>query len=489
MAGGARLARLGLGICAALHAWTPAQASEAAPPSELAPTAPPEPPPAAEVAPPPPIEPTEIAAEPPEVATTIPRPAPAVALPVAVAAPTAVVAAPAPTGWVLPYGVQLSGFIQADGQLYDRSSEDEIDPSTGATLNQTRYLIRRARLHLDIDHGRMAGSLELDANTVNGASAGVIDAEVTVRTRSPDDSGQPWAEATIGLLRTPWGYEVSQRDQDRFFLERSSVSRALFPGVFDLGVRVRGGWRFFDVRVALVNGDPLADRTFPVQDPNRAKDIVGRVGVSGLRRRVGFAAGVSGLSGLGFHRGTPETKDVLVWRDQNEDGLVQLSEIQIIPGSAATPSSNFHRFALGADARLIVAVPRLGALEVFGEVMWAANLDRGLVPADPVATGRDLRERGFVAGVVQELGAHFAVGARVEAYDPDADASEQRAIVVVPVDASFRTWTATAAWSWHALDRIVVEAQHFTNPLGRSPSGAPTTLGGDTIAVRGQLAW
>src|SRR5262249_23053473 len=161
-------------------------------------------------------------------------------------------------------------------------------------------------------------------------------------------------------------------------------------------------------------------------------------------------------------------KDVLVWRDQNEDGIVQLSEVQAIPGSAATPSQNFHRFALGADARVAIALPRVGALSLFGEVMWAANLDRGLQPADPVAAGRDLRERGWVAGFVQELGPHAAVGGRYDTYDPDADASELRAVTVVPVDARFTTWTATAAWRWAGLDRITVEYQHVTNPLGRT---------------------
>jgi hypothetical protein len=385
--------------------------------------------------------------------------------------------------------VRLSGYLQADGVVYDQASQDEVDPSTGAPLNQTRYLLRRGRLHLDIDHGRMGGSFEIDVNTINGASAGVIDAEVTVVARARDDTGRPWGDASIGLLRTPWGYEVSERDQDRLFLERSTASRALFPGVFDLGVRARAGWRFLDVQVALMNGDPLGDRSFPVQDPNRAKDVVGRLGVSGARRRVAFAAGVSGLTGTGFHRGTPETKDVLVWRDQNEDGLVQLSEVQVIPGSAATPSQNFHRFALGADARVAIAIPRLGALSVFGEAMWAANLDRGIEPADPVASGRDLRERGWVAGFIQELGAHAAVGGRYDTYDPDADSAELRATMVVPVDARFTTWTATAAWRWNVLDRITIEYQHQTNPLGRTASGAVTTLGADTVAVRGQLAW
>jgi hypothetical protein len=404
------------------------------------------------------------------------------------APPTIVTAPPAPQSpWWL--ALRLSGYIQTDGVLYNQASEAEVDPSTGAPLNQTRYLIRRARIHLDVDHGRMAGALEVDFNTVNGASVGLIDAEVTVRARARDDTGRPWGDASIGLLRTPWGYEVLERDQDRFFLERSTVSRALFPGVFDLGLRVRAGWRFVNVQLALMNGDPLADRTFPVQDPNQAKDVVGRVGVSGVRRRVAFSAGLSGLSGVGFHKGTPTTKDVLVWRDQNQDGIVQLSEIQIIPGSAATPSSNFSRFALGADAAMTVVLPRLGALGVFAEAMWASNLDRGVVPADPVASGRNLRERGWVVGVVQELGPHFAIGARFDSYNPDADAFEAQAATVVPVDASFTTWTGTFGWRWNALDRVTAEVQHGTNPLGLTASGLPTTLGSDTFTVRGQIAW
>ena len=417
-----------------------------------------------------------LASEPPSATAT---PAALEVLPVVSAAP------PTP----FPVAVRLSGYIQADDVAYDQASQDQIDPATGAPLNQTRYLIRRARLHLDVDHARMAGSLELDANTVNGGAVGIIDAEVSVRARGPGDRTRPWGDATIGLFRIPWGYEVSERDQDRFFLERSAVSRALFPGVFDLGLRARVGWRFVDLQVALTNGDPVSDRTYPLQDPNHAKDLVGRIGVLGTRGRVAFAAGLSGLAGTGFHPGTPQTKDVLVWRDENQDGIVQLSEIQVIPGTAATPSENFRRFALGADARVVITLPRLGALELFAEADWAVNLDRALEPADPISDGRDLREQGWVVGFVEELGPHFAVGGRFDTYNPDADAFEQRAVAVVPVDMTFNTWTATGAWRWAGLDRITFEYQHFTNPLGLTASGAPTTLGGDTFTVRGQLGW
>ena len=75
----------------------------------------------------------------------------------------------------------------------------------------------------------------------------------------------------------------------------------------------------------------------------------------------------------------------------------------MIPGRAATPSQNFSRFAVGADGRIGAVLPRLGNSVAFGEVVWAANLDRGLLPADPVTSGRDLREFGWVVGASQEF--------------------------------------------------------------------------------------
>ena len=56
-------------------------------------------------------------------------------------------------------------------------------------------------------------------------------------------------------------------------------------------------------------------------------------------------------------------------------------------------------------------------------------------------------------------------------------------------DATFANWTATVAWRWAGLDRVAAEVQHVTNPLGRTTSGLPTTLGGDTVALRGQIVW
>src|SRR5262249_41448482 len=159
---------------------------------------------------------------------------------------------------------------------------------------------------------------------------------------------------------------------------------------------------------------------YPLRDPNGAKDFVGRVGVdTNVYGPVAVAGGVSGLLGKGFHTGTPATKDVLQWRDTNENGLVDPGEVTTA-SSSATPSENFDRFALGSDLRLTMKMPRLGELTLYGELVYASNLDRAIQPADPVAAKRDLRELGWYVAVTQEITRWAAIGVRYDYYNPDA---------------------------------------------------------------------
>jgi hypothetical protein len=380
----------------------------------------------------------------------------------------------------------VGGYLQADAVLTDQASQDQLSPSGGEPLNTERFFIRRARLSVEA-HRRVVGAVvELDANTVRGMAVGLARAELALGRARP---AWTW-ELALGLVRIPFGLEVQEREPDRFFLERSNISRALFPGNFDLGARAQVSWRFLRAQVAAMNGNPLGDASFPARDPNAAKDLVGRLGMDAtIAARVHVTVGVSSLKGTGFHPGTPASKDVLVWRDQNEDGIVQLSEIQIIPGRAATPSRNFSRFAVGADSRISFAVPGLGNSVLFGEMVWAANLDRGLRPADPVASGRDLREFGWVAGASQEFTSHAAFGVRYDFYNPDVDASRQTPTVLVPQDVSFRAWTFTLSWGGLSRNRLMLEYQHNRNALGVASDGSPTTLAADTLTLRGQMVF
>src|SRR5262249_23631769 len=133
--------------------------------------------------------------------------------------------------------LSLTGFVQIDS-IFRQSSEDQINGATGDPLNEDRFLVRRARLRANLDYGLVAGALELDGNTVRGTTARLIGAEASLRWPGPPAA--PYVMATLGLFKTPFGFEVLQSDRDRLFLERSTVVRALFPGEYDVGGRVQG---------------------------------------------------------------------------------------------------------------------------------------------------------------------------------------------------------------------------------------------------------
>lgn len=385
--------------------------------------------------------------------------------------------------------VRVSGYAQVDWTLFDQASQDEIDHSTNQPINQDRFTLRRGHLRLDAERGPASVVLELDANTVSGPQVRPIEAELAFRWPERPDDRLPALEATLGLMKIPFGFEVPERDQVRPFLERSTVMRALFPGEFDLGVRFAVAYRSLEWTIAVMNGNPIGDKAFPALAPARTKEIVGRLGAHArLTGRVRVELGISGDTGMGFHEGTPTTKDQLVWRDENGDGIVQPTEIQVIAGSAATPSQEFRRFALGADARVTVQLPRLGELALRAEIARAEDLDRGLEYADPVGAGHDLRELGWYVGATQEVTRWAMVGVRYDRYDPDQDASEEIAARLVPIDRSYST-LALMAMLRFATARLVVEYDRNDNALGRDATGAPATLRDDALTLRGQVGF
>lgn len=387
--------------------------------------------------------------------------------------------------------VHLSGYLHADAMLVDQASLDEVDPSTGQPLNGKRFLIRRAVLRTDLRYGFTSGAVEVEANTVRQPTLRLIVAEASARWPPGGDRGAPpLVMATMGQFVIPFGLETQQRPVDRIFLEPSNMTRALFPGYYDLGARVQGGWRFLRYQAAIMNGSPLGDAQYPALDPNGAKDLVGRLGVDiAPWDAVRIEAGVSALKGTGFHKGTPATKDQIIWRDANDDGVVDPGEIQVIAGSAATPSLNFDRQALGADLQISADIPGVGTLHAYGEAMFAVNLDRALVPADPIAAGRDLRERGFVAGVAQEIRDLLLVGVRYDHYNPDADTYDQQGAAYVPRDAGVSTLAFLAAVRWPPLARLALEYDHNSNTFGRDPTGAPARLASDQLTLRAQVGF
>jgi hypothetical protein len=340
--------------------------------------------------------------------------------------------------------------------------------------------VRRGRPKITAQYGDLGGIFEIDVNTINGAQVRPSAFEVAYQ-------ATPWLRGGLGIAKIPFGFEVEQSDRDRLFLERSNAERALFPGEYDVGAKVSGGWKFLRYAVAVQNGEPVGEKTnFALRDPNQAKDVTARFGIETRSGDMTLAGGFSFLTGRGFHAGTPATKDTLVWKDLNENGAVDPGEVQVIAGSAATPSASFDRFGIGADAELTVDLHDAGMLTVYGELVAASNLDRATVIADPIATSRDYRELGYYIAAVHEPTAWSAFGARYDLYNPDADASELRTGMVVPVDQRMSTFAVTGALR-HAHGRLILEYDHNRNHLGRTAAGVPTNLGDDAITLRAEV--
>jgi len=386
-------------------------------------------------------------------------------------------------------GVSLYSYVQADYQMR-QSSEDQLDPTSGQPLNQDRFLIRRARLGVMMDRQFGEGRLEIDGNTVNGPQLRLFDVEASAKWPGRGDGAPPVVMGTIGLFRIPFGREVPQDDRRRFFMERSTAARALFPGEADLGARASGGWHFVRYVLAVMNGQPLGGNGFAGLDPNHQKDIVGRLGVEESRGRIDFAGGLSGLRGTGFHPGTTATKPTLQWNDSDENGIVGVNqgELSGIPGVAAGPSFNYTRFAFGADLALSARWPHQLKTSLEAEFFLANDLDRGVFPADPQGTlGRSMREIGYYLALIQEYG-RWRLGVRYDYYNPDQDSNKNAKGSPVPTDVSYST-VAVAAACVAPWGRLIVEYDRNENHLGVNASGMPANLDDNAFLVRGEVSF
>lgn len=383
-----------------------------------------------------------------------------------------------------PTSGMLSGWAQIDAVPYSGDSTDELDPATGAPRNQERLLVRRARLRAAAERGKLGGSLELDGNTVDGVILRLLAAEVHYTERR----GELELTVAAGLFKTPFGAEVPLPDRERFFLEPSRAARALFPGSYDAGGKVSGRWKLLRWSVAAMNGAPIGEGQFRGRDPSSSFDLVGRVGAAGGGCGYTISAGLSALTGRGFHAGAPATKDEVVWVDANENGLVELTELQVIDGDPATPSQEFDHRALGIDVGGTWWAPGLGWGRAAAELVVGENLDRGLLVGDPVAQSRDLRELGWHVEVEQQVAPWARVGVRYDRYQPDQDEHEVLGLELVGVDPTWATWGVVAALE-DGERRLSLGYEHESNPLGRGDDGKPTTRSADRVTLRGQVGF
>ena len=390
--------------------------------------------------------------------------------------------APGAPGATAPSLFKVSAYAQGQYESH-QDSEDQLAIG-GAPLNQNRFVLRRARVKVQSDWTYGGLMLELDANTVHGPAIGVQHAEISLAYR--DTTQQPFINLTIGIFDNPFGREVVESPRDRPFMERSFGSREFFPAEPDLGLRLSGQVAWFRYAAAVVNGQPLGDRSgFILQDPNSHKDVLGRIGIVVLPAPVlRVSGGVSVLNGKGFHAGSDPTKNTLIWKDSNEDGQLNLGETRAAPGAAGIASQNFDRWAVGADLELQLQ-SRIGTSTLAAEVSAGSNMGRNVFVADPVTTSVDERELGYYVSFAQELAFGGIVGFRYDTYNPDADFLDSaRKGKLVPSNETVTTYAPLLGFQIPHHTRLVAEYDVIRDAFARDAQGVPTDLKNDAWFVR-----
>jgi len=368
----------------------------------------------------------------------------------------------------------VSGYVQA--QYESRQDSEDAQLQGGALINRDRFVLRRGRVRVTRDWEWGQVLVEADGNTVRGPSMRLQKAEVSLLYgRQPDPDRPPLVQLTFGQFDAPFGFEIPYTSRARWFTERSAGSRAIFPAEPDVGVRLSGGWAFLRYAIAITNGEPLEEASgFALRDPNRNKDITGRLGAEAkVTRNLVIAGGVSFNRGRGYHAATDDTKSTLTWRDANENGAVDSGEVLGQPGSQGTAARTFERWAMGADIEVLLRT-KLGWSMLQAEAFAASNLDRGLFIADPIVSGADVREYSYMASLTQEITPYATLGFRYDYYNPNSDFLDHRAGRQLPVSQRIRSFTPFVGLAMPGQARLVFEYVVSNDYLARDSRGVPT---------------
>ncbi|HEY3666720.1 MAG TPA: hypothetical protein VGL19_11990, partial [Polyangiaceae bacterium] len=283
-------------------------------------------------------------------------------------------------------------------------------------------------------------------------------------------------------------FELLESSRVRPFMERSLGSLALFPTEMDVGAKLSGAVYFLRYGFAVTNGEPVDNLPgrFP-RDPNSNKDFSGRVGVETTPlEQLSIAGGTSFYRGTGFHPGLAATKPSFSWQDTNEDRTIQPSELQAVPGTAATPSTSFKRWAYALDLELTLHT-KYGATSLIGEGFLASNLDRSYLIANPAPGGPDLREAGGYLALIQDLTTWAQVGFRASYYDPNADFFQSLRGRQVPTSLATRTLSPMVALRTEDRARLSLQYDFVHDYLAKDSRGVPTDAKNNQLTLRLQV--
>lgn len=349
-------------------------------------------------------------------------------------------------------------------------SNDVTATGSGNTTNPDFFRLRRARLKLDFlptEYARFVFEVEPVPRDPTIPGSGTIAREIEAIARVPISTRVTF-DVGAGSFEVPFGGEWIESHADRPFVERSYFQQNIFPGDFDLGAHASlDVGRHLGVEIAMVNGRTFGELDHGGNlDLNRPKDGVARARLAW----AGLEVGASGYVG--------------------EGALVDSTNLIF---------KQYTREAIDADVAFRRRIGRLGVFRAFGEFMYGANMDRGVlnagnlpvIPIDVTQSVADRDELGALVRVDQEFGRVMSLGARYDFYSPDVNLSND-ARHTIGVVAAFRVVPELTNPETHiALDpriQVNVEYDHAIDTIRASgPQGATKEIDTLSLVLQGRL--
>jgi len=322
---------------------------------------------------------------------------------------------------------KFSGYIQV---RYDVAEADADtvkvagSPATITPANQERFYLRRARFKLTYDHSPWSQAvLTIDAGA--DRQARMLDGYIALtEPRTPEPRHQLW----VGQFNTPFGYEIERSSSLRELPERSRMENVLFPGERDRGLKVQSLWaERFEATVAVINGGGTGSAEFPITDPTRGKDVLGRV-------RALYGTIDVGVSAYGGKATVPLTG----------------------------PDVQLDRTRFGGEAQAYYQLPKFGGGSLRGEYWAGHNVNSDSTKANivspttanpvtllrPGTNPNNLATdfAGYYVMWVQNLTESYQVAARYDRYDPNVDVEHDQ----------YERWNVAAHWFYQGLTRLTV---------------------------------
>lgn len=354
--------------------------------------------------------------------------------------------------------IKVSGYIQAQYDMYDFQDDKGPVPGSSTTAPVTNsFYLRRARLKFTYETADgvkfvLQPDYAFDKVTLK-------DAYVVLNDR--------WTQTFalyVGQFNRPT-YEVEFSSGSREFLERTLMTRTLYPSERDLGAKVEANFNTkyqipLKLQFAVFNGNyGLGTATNQVRDIDSNKDVMARAVYSVNLPNEGLGIDIGAHGYFGSTKILSQTTPPTVFTDENSNPFT--------PEVGETLKKDWF----GGEVQVYYDI--LGGMSFKGEyISGTLSGTTNIAQINPLFKYDRVRDfTGFYASLIKNIGKNHQAMVRYDVFDPN-NKLEGNDPGMTEGDLKYSTWTF--GWQYFYDDNVKV-VLGYTMPLNEKSD----VVGGD----------